>query len=228
MLEYCSFADTLLKFLIIWALCPMGGVFLQQGVVGLLLRASPAYAASAEGTAPQQSVMGLAFPIVLMVVIFYFLIFRPQKKKQQQHEKMLASVSRGDTVVSAGGFFGRVSDILDDSYIIEISEGVKVRILKASISTRREQADAKGGTQRPRKKKKRVSDRVNKTETPALSAHGAGEGVTDAESAVLLRETENPAEDASNEITPEASPNGAAPKTETETDANNEKKENEE
>jgi preprotein translocase subunit YajC len=169
--------------------------------------------------------MGLAFPIVLMVVIFYFLIFRPQKKKQQQHEKMLASIGRGDTVVSAGGFFGRVSDILDDSYIIEISEGVKVRILKGSISTRREQADAKNGAQRPRKKKKRVGDRTNKAETPALSAPDSGEGVTDDESAALLQETENAEENVSGEVTPEVGPDGAAQSAET--DADDGKKENE-
>ena len=100
----------------------------------------------------QGGVMGLAFPIVLFVAIFYFLILRPQKKKQQQHEKMLASINKGDTVVSAGGFYGKVSDVLDDSYIIEIAEGVKVRILKNSISIRCDSAEPRPKSTKQKKK----------------------------------------------------------------------------
>jgi len=85
----------------------------------------------------QQGLMGMLMPLALFVVIFYFLIIRPQKKKQKAHEEMLASISRGDKVVTAGGFFGTVRDILDDSFIIEVDEGVKMRILKGSISYKR-------------------------------------------------------------------------------------------
>ncbi len=98
--------------------------------------------------------MGFIFPIALFGLIFYFLIFRPQKKKQQQHEAMISSIGRGDTVVTAGGFFGRVSDVMEDSYIIEIADGVKVRILKSSISIRRDAGDAKPRPQRPKKRKR--------------------------------------------------------------------------
>lgn len=101
--------------------------------------------------------MGLMFPIVLFVVVFYFLILRPQKKKQQQHEKMLSSISRGDTVITAGGFWGKVSDILEDSFIIEISDGVKARIAKGSISVRRE-----GAEQKPRQPKSKKKDRARR------------------------------------------------------------------
>jgi len=73
----------------------------------------------------------------LFVVIFYFLIIRPQKKKQRQHQDMLASIKRGDQVVTAGGFFGIVREMKDDSYILEIADGVKARILKSSIQYKR-------------------------------------------------------------------------------------------
>lgn len=85
----------------------------------------------------QQGLLGMLMPLALFVVIFYFLIIRPQKKKQKAHEEMLASISRGDKVVTAGGFFGTVRDILDDSFIIEVADGVKMRILKSSISYKR-------------------------------------------------------------------------------------------
>ena len=41
-------------------------------------------------------------------------------------------------VVTAGGFYGTVKDIKDDSYIIEIADGVKARILKASIQMKKQ------------------------------------------------------------------------------------------
>lgn len=88
---------------------------------------------------PQQGdLMGLVLPIAMFMAIFYFLILRPQKKKQKQHEDMIGSINRGDSVVTAGGFFGVVRDVLEDSFIIEVADGVKMRILKASISARRD------------------------------------------------------------------------------------------
>lgn len=133
--------------------------------------------------------MGLMFPIVLFVLIFYFLIFRPQKKKQQQHEKMVASIGRGDTVVTAGGFFGRVSDVLDDSYIIEIADGVKVRILKSSISLRREPGEGKpktDRTDRPKKRRRRVEGTEATGETAAIAEGALEDGLTEAENTALL------------------------------------------
>ena len=88
---------------------------------------------------PQQGdLMGLVLPIAMFMAIFYFLILRPQKKKQKQHEDMINGIGRGDSVVTAGGFFGVVRDVLEDSFIIEVADGVKMRILKASISARRD------------------------------------------------------------------------------------------
>lgn len=140
----------------------------------------------------QGGVMGLVFPIVLFVAIFYFLILRPQKKKQQQHEKMLASISRGDTVISAGGFYGKVSDVLDDSYIIEIAEGVKARILKSSISVRCDSTDPRQKTAKQKKKSRprQETDSVEETTTESNGNGGKkethGKEVNREESRVLL------------------------------------------
>lgn len=133
--------------------------------------------------------MQLLMPIALFVLIFYFLILRPQKKKQQQHEQMLASISRGDTVVSAGGFYGTIVDILDDSYIVEIADGVKARILKSSISVRRDAGEAKPRPQRPRKKDRPRRPRENASEsvegaTAAQEPDGAV--TTDEENTILM------------------------------------------
>lgn len=131
------------------------------------------------------NIMQMALPIVLFVLIFYFLILRPQKKQRQQHEKMINSIGRGDTVVTAGGFFGRVSAVLDDSYILELAEGVKVRILKQSISGKREESlqFASGdGTHRRRKRRRPVEGEGSGEIAQAISE----DGVTEAENEALI------------------------------------------
>jgi preprotein translocase subunit YajC len=109
-------------------------------------------------------------PLILLMVVFFFFTSRSQKKKQKQHDQMLASIARGDTVVTAGGFLGKVCEILDDSYVIEIAEGARARVLKGSITSKREGGDAL----RPRRPKKKK--RVVRNETPNAEAIQATNG----------------------------------------------------
>jgi preprotein translocase subunit YajC len=88
----------------------------------------------------QGGLLGMLFPLVIFVLIFYFFIIRPQKKRQKQHDDLLAALTRGDQVITAGGFFGTVREVKDDSIILEIADGVKVRILKSSIINKRSAA----------------------------------------------------------------------------------------
>lgn len=74
-------------------------------------------------------------PFALIFVIIYFLIIRPQQKRVKQHQEMIAGIRRGDTVVSGGGLVGKVTKLVDDREVqIEISEGVKVKIIRQMIS----------------------------------------------------------------------------------------------
>lgn len=106
----------------------------------------------------QSGLAGLMLPLAMFAAIFYFMIMRPQKKKQQQHDSMLASISKGSEVITAGGFFGTVREVLDDSYIIELAEGVKVRILKSSISIKKTDDSSVSEPKREKKKKKRLKN----------------------------------------------------------------------
>ena len=84
-----------------------------------------------------QSMMGMLFPLAILVLFFYFFIIRPQRKRQKQHESMISSIGRGDQVVTIGGFFGTVREVRDDTFLIELAEGVRVRILKSAVQTKR-------------------------------------------------------------------------------------------
>jgi preprotein translocase subunit YajC len=74
-------------------------------------------------------------PLILIIVIMYFLILRPQQRKVKEHQEMVKALRRGDTVVTNGGLVGKVTKVVDDQHIeIEISDGVRVRHLRTSVS----------------------------------------------------------------------------------------------
>jgi preprotein translocase subunit YajC len=74
-------------------------------------------------------------PLILIIVIMYFLILRPQQRKVKQHQEMVRALRRGDTVVTNGGLVGKVTKVIDDDHIeVEVSDGVRVRHLRAMVS----------------------------------------------------------------------------------------------
>ena len=126
----------------------------------------------------QGGLVGMMLPLAMFAAIFYFMIIRPQKKKQKAHEEMLASITRGSTVITAGGFFGIVREILDDSYIIELDEGVKARILKSSVSMKK--ADG-SSDMKPKKKKAKKSEALTETNEEQEVAEAQVEAAEDTE-----------------------------------------------
>ncbi|MEM6743706.1 MAG: preprotein translocase subunit YajC [Pseudomonadota bacterium] len=74
-------------------------------------------------------------PLILIFVIFYFFLIRPQQKRAKEHRTMLDALRRGDQVVTQGGIIGKVSKVKDDDEVeVEIAEGVRVKIVKATIA----------------------------------------------------------------------------------------------
>lgn len=74
-------------------------------------------------------------PLVFMVGIFYFLILRPQQKREKQKQQFVAALKRGDEVVTATGLFGRVEGLTEQFVTLEISDGVRVKILRSAIAS---------------------------------------------------------------------------------------------
>lgn len=76
----------------------------------------------------------LVFPL-LLIGIMYFILIRPQQQKLKKHQEMVANLRRGDQVVTQGGVIGKVAKVKDENEIeVEIAEGVKVRVVKATIT----------------------------------------------------------------------------------------------
>ena len=77
--------------------------------------------------------IGQFIPLILIFVIFYFFLIRPQQKKVKEHKIMVQNLKRGDKVVTSGGIVGTVERVMeDDKAEIEISENVKVEIVRST------------------------------------------------------------------------------------------------
>ncbi|MBL8658864.1 MAG: preprotein translocase subunit YajC [Rhodospirillales bacterium] len=96
---------------------------------------SPAFAQAGGDVAGAGAGIVQFLPLILIFVVFYFLLIRPQQKKMKQHRDMLAAIRRGDRIVTGGGIIGTVSKVIDDGEIlVEIAEGVRVRVHKPLVS----------------------------------------------------------------------------------------------
>ena len=81
-------------------------------------------------------IFSMMFPLLLIFAVFYFLLIRPQQKKMKEHREMLVAVRRGDKVVTGGGIIGTIAKVIsDDELQVEISEGVKVKIARATLAS---------------------------------------------------------------------------------------------
>jgi preprotein translocase subunit YajC len=88
-------------------------------------------AAASAGGAPGWT--SLVLPIGL-IGIFWFILIRPQMKRQKEHQAKIASVKKGDQVVTGGGLVGKVVKV-DDVYAeIELAQGVKVKAVKSTLT----------------------------------------------------------------------------------------------
>ena len=94
---------------------------------------TPAYAQAAAGGDTNSMLMSL-LPFALIFVIMYFLILRPQQKKAKDHAELVKNIRRGDTVVTSGGIIGKVAKVEDNELQIEIADGVRIKVLRGTIS----------------------------------------------------------------------------------------------
>lgn len=73
-------------------------------------------------------------PLVLIFVIFYFLLIRPQQKKAKDHQDYLASLKKGDEVMTSGGIIGRITGITDLVVTLEVADNVKIKVARSYIA----------------------------------------------------------------------------------------------
>jgi preprotein translocase subunit YajC len=84
-------------------------------------------------TSPGSGLMSF-LPMILIIIVFYFFMIRPQMKKSKEHKKYIDELKRGDKVITSAGIHGKIVDVNDTTFLIEVESGVKIRFDKAAIS----------------------------------------------------------------------------------------------
>ena len=74
------------------------------------------------------------FPLLAIFVIFYLLMIRPQQRRMKEHQAAVAAIKKGDEVITGGGIRGKVTKVTDVDAEVEIANGVRVRVIKSTIS----------------------------------------------------------------------------------------------
>jgi preprotein translocase subunit YajC len=72
--------------------------------------------------------------LIAIIVVFYLFMIRPQMKKQKTERAFRESLQKGAKVVTIGGIHGRILEVNDRTFMIEIDSNVKVRVEKSAIS----------------------------------------------------------------------------------------------
>ena len=100
------------------------------------------YAQAAPGPGAFEMLNSLIVPTMLIIGIMYFLMIRPQQKRLKEHREMVASIRRGDTVVTSGGIIGKVAKVDDNELQVEIADGVKIKVVRSTVSEVRGKGEA--------------------------------------------------------------------------------------
>jgi preprotein translocase subunit YajC len=70
----------------------------------------------------------------LIFAVMYFFMIRPQIKKQKKETAYRLALQKGDSVITIGGIYGKITDVKEDSFIIEVHGGTKLKVLKTAVS----------------------------------------------------------------------------------------------
>ena len=88
-----------------------------------------AQASPAAGPSPIASFL----PFVLIILVFYFFISRPQNRRLKDHKALLASITRGDVIVTNGGLIGKVKKVADDELSVDFG-GQDIKVVRSMIA----------------------------------------------------------------------------------------------
>ena len=108
----------------------LGGLFISLVFIG-----GCAPAAEPEGGAsiwPTIIFLGLIFGLM------YLILIRPQRKKQKEHQQLVEELMKGDRVITAGGIYGQIESLSDDSIVIKVESGATMRVARNSVALKRE------------------------------------------------------------------------------------------
>jgi preprotein translocase subunit YajC len=77
---------------------------------------------------------GMIFFLVAIFAIFYFIMIRPQRKRQKEQQKMIASLQKGDKVMTIGGIYGTIDSINETTLILKVEGGTTLKVARSAVN----------------------------------------------------------------------------------------------
>lgn len=77
---------------------------------------------------------GMLIVMPLVLVVMYFFMIRPQTKKQKEAQQFKEKIEKGQKIVTIGGIHGRILEVKDTTFVIEVGNGMKLEIEKSAVS----------------------------------------------------------------------------------------------
>jgi len=81
----------------------------------------------------EPSCAAAALPFLLMLSVFYFLIIRPQRTQERKRQETLSRIKADDVVITSGGLIGVVKEVKAHEMLVEIAQGVRVRVAREDV-----------------------------------------------------------------------------------------------
>ena len=84
------------------------------------------------------SIWFLLIFLALIFGMFYFILIRPMRQREKTHDRMVEQLGKGDKVITAGGIYGEVERIDEDSIVLKVESGATIRVTKGGVVSRPE------------------------------------------------------------------------------------------
>jgi len=115
---------------------------LKTVLIAVLLFAVLAFIGGCYGADGESQGETSIWPMIIFLVVifglFYLVMIRPQRKRQKEHETLMQDLQKGDRVVTAGGIYGTIESLSEDSIVIKVESGSTLRVARGSVAVRRE------------------------------------------------------------------------------------------
>ncbi len=88
--------------------------------------------------AAQGGLLASLFPLLVLFAIFWFLVIRPQQKQAKQHKEMVASLKKGDRIVTTGGLIAEVVKPEEDFIKVKLNDDCIVKLVPDYVARKLE------------------------------------------------------------------------------------------
>ena len=78
--------------------------------------------------------VGILYMVALFALLWFFMI-RPQQQRQKKHNQMVANLKVNDRIITAGGIYGTIVKVKDDSFMLKITDNVRVELLRSAVGS---------------------------------------------------------------------------------------------